>query len=873
MPVLLLAAVLTAASTVGPIPTASAADPAPITVPASWGLIPSDLTPGDSFRLLITTSGTTAATSADISTYNTFVQNLVKTGHADIQEHSSHFRAVGSTATTSAKDNTNTTGTGVPIYWLNGNKVADNYVDFYDNSWDDETNPRNENGAAANASAWHWTGSHSNGTKRTRHTGEKMTLGSSQRYTSNKYWVGRGQLDSASAGPLGVVSKTHAIASRLETYPMYGLSPVFTIDNTAPVVVSLLSDEEWVLSEDSSIAAQMEMKLSRPLIAEEIIEAPLKISGVEMGDYTLSAIGTGVSATNPGTLSPVIKFEGAGAQSALISITPSHDTADEGIAETLTISLGDGTAFDDSNLRTNVSAGAGPHATDTSAKVVIVDSGLWRPVMPSDSGLIPPGVQAGEKFRLIIATSGKTKAESSDIATYNAWVQGLVANGHTGIRPYASAFTALGSTATTDARDNTHTTGTGVRIYWLNGTKVADNYADFYDKSWDDEANPRNENGSAVSHTKYWTGSNHNGTKHTSYSLGSAVAAVRGILDGSGADQSPLNGGGTDVYSTPRWLSPMFAISPVFVAGDATEAVAGFDSSEFEATEDASGTFDAAYAGSAAAAGSFTVVVTNGTAKRGIDFTLDTPSTGSAKTLGASSSAGLALFTPIDDEADAPDRSFTAQIAATSGNLKIGAADQATFTIIDDDPTIVSLTGSGSLTEGSSTTEELTVTLGRALVDGERIDVPLVVSGTGVDNSDYRLTKKSGTGAKLTGATSNKPVIEFEGGGAEEVVLTVAVKDDKVDEELETETLTIALGDNATFDHDDLGTTVGGGADPHSTDNSSQITIADNDAPQVNLSRSENDRLITEGSNATITATLTERLDAADKSASRARSG
>ena len=876
MPVLLLAAVLTAASTAGPIPTASAADPAPITVPADWGLIPKGLKPGDRFRLLITTSEKTKAVAKpdksgkNISTYNTFVQNLVKSGHADIQEHSSDFRAVGCTAATSAKDNTYTTGTGEPIYWLNGNKVADYYADFYDGSWDEEADPRNENGATANASGIHWTGCNDDGTKRWNRGGlKRATLGSEEILDSQKRKVnGTGQLNTNSNSPLGDRSqlegkdRTNNYLPYGTPYPMYGLSPVFTIDNTAPVVVSLLSDEEWVLPEDSSIAAQMAVSLSRPLTAEERVDAPLVIFGVQVGDYTLSASGTGVSATNASTLSPVIKFDGAGAQSALISITPTKDTADEGIAETLTIALGNDAAFDDSTLGTNVSAGADPHDTDTSAKVVIVDSGLWRPVMPSDSGLIPSGVQAGEKFRLIIATSVGTAATSSDIATYNAWVQGLVANGHAGIRPYASAFTALGSTATTDARDNTHTTGTGVPIYWLGGSKVADDYADFYDESWDDETNPRNENGSAVSPGSYWTGSNHDGTKHPLYRLGFRFA-VRGILNGSDADQSPLYGGLTLSISSADRPGTMFAISPVFVAGRASEAVAGFANSEFEVTEGDSGTFDATYAGSTGANGSFTVVVTDGTAAMETDFFLATPSTGSAEKLtpdaGASSSIGLELFTTPDDSADTPDRSFTAQIAATSGNLKIGAADQATFTIIDNDPTIVSLSGSGSLAEGSSTTVDLTVTLGRALVDGERIDVPLVVSGTGVDNSDYRLTKKSGTGAKLTGAASNKPIIEFEGGGAQTAVLTVAVKDDKVDEELETETLTIALGNDAAFDHADLGTTVGGGADPHGTVNSSEITIADNDDPQVNLSRS--DSLITEGANATITATLTELLE------------
>ena len=57
----------------------------------------------------------------------------------------------------------------------------------------------------------------------------------------------------------------------------------------------------------------------------------------------------------------------------------------------------------------------------------------------------------------------------------------------------------VGCTAAVDARDNTSTTYTttdkGVPIYWLNGAKAADEYEDFYDGSWDDEANDKNESG------------------------------------------------------------------------------------------------------------------------------------------------------------------------------------------------------------------------------------------------------------------------------------------------------------------------------------------------------------------------------------------
>ena len=46
-------------------------------------------------------------------------------GHTDIQDYSAGFRAVGCTGAVDARDDTGTTGAGVPIYWLNYSQVAD----------------------------------------------------------------------------------------------------------------------------------------------------------------------------------------------------------------------------------------------------------------------------------------------------------------------------------------------------------------------------------------------------------------------------------------------------------------------------------------------------------------------------------------------------------------------------------------------------------------------------------------------------------------------------------------------------------------------------------------------------------------------------
>ncbi len=113
--------------------------PPPTQVPANWGLIPSGLSEGDAFRLLIVTSTRQNAEDTAIADYNSVVRGDVSsTGHADIRSYSAGFKILGCTRTTSAIANTYTgsTDTAAAIYWLNGAKVADNYADLYDGNWD-----------------------------------------------------------------------------------------------------------------------------------------------------------------------------------------------------------------------------------------------------------------------------------------------------------------------------------------------------------------------------------------------------------------------------------------------------------------------------------------------------------------------------------------------------------------------------------------------------------------------------------------------------------------------------------------------------------------------------------------------------------------
>ena len=150
-------------------------------VPADWALIPDGLGPGDRFRLLFITTGRVDATSTEILDYDRLVRDeAIKSGEdpnsRGVQGNmvsesgysfSTEFRALVSTATVDARINTATTGTGVPIYWLDGERAADNYNDFYDGDW--EGQPTDRDGkqvtSAYNRYARAWTGSNDNGTK------------------------------------------------------------------------------------------------------------------------------------------------------------------------------------------------------------------------------------------------------------------------------------------------------------------------------------------------------------------------------------------------------------------------------------------------------------------------------------------------------------------------------------------------------------------------------------------------------------------------------------------------------------------------------------------------------------------------------------
>ena len=215
------ALLLVALSAIGAHPTVVRAE---TEVPANWSLIPTGLGPGDSFRLMFIPSTGIDAAGSTITTYDNHVQSAAAAGHADIQAYSSAFKMLGSTRATDARDHTGTTGVGEPIYWLNGAKVADNYADFYDGTWDEEAQGRRESGVVVNlSSTWQiWTGSTHQGTELIGAGNNSRALGPSA--PNNLVGVGKPNSTTSGHGPLAGDT-----ADQNGSKAVYALSDVFIV--------------------------------------------------------------------------------------------------------------------------------------------------------------------------------------------------------------------------------------------------------------------------------------------------------------------------------------------------------------------------------------------------------------------------------------------------------------------------------------------------------------------------------------------------------------------------------------------------------------------------------------------------------------------
>ncbi|HAC61986.1 MAG TPA: PEP-CTERM sorting domain-containing protein, partial [Cyanothece sp. UBA12306] len=92
-------------------------------------------------------------------------------------------------------------------------------------------------------------------------------------------------------------------------------------------------------------------------------------------------------------------------------------------------------------------------------------------------------------------------------------------------------WSAIASTETVSARDNTQTTGPGtnIPIYLINGTRVADDYDDFWDGTLQTAINVTPDDDTAQPINTVWTGTAPDGSISGSNFLGAGNQPVFGI--------------------------------------------------------------------------------------------------------------------------------------------------------------------------------------------------------------------------------------------------------------------------------------------------------------------------------------------------------
>ncbi len=186
----------------------------------------------------------------------------------------------------------------------------------------------------------------------------------------------------------------------------------------------------------------------------------------------------------------------------------------------------------------------------------------WRCYVGADWGLVPDGLNAGDRFRLMFVTSDGRNGELNTIAPYNTHVQ-AAANRNPSLAPFSDHFRAYAHDWTVTAKPNTRTRGSDVDapVYWLGGAKVADDYADMFGGSWDSNS-PTDETVAALAAAApmVWTGSNQNGTNAATLQMGNDTPRYGNPKLGG----SEL-GGGTTAKATAL---PLYGLSPVMVVTD-----------------------------------------------------------------------------------------------------------------------------------------------------------------------------------------------------------------------------------------------------------------------------------------------------------------
>ena len=305
-------------------------------------------------------------------------------------------------------------------------------------------------------------------------------------------------------------------------------------DTTPPTLTSLLDDKNG-----AAVFA------NRPVTYTVIFSEPMNAATVDTTDFeNATATPISVNSVSP-TASPAV---------FLVAVTPTT-------VGTLRLQVKAGATLTDLAGNALITTSAIP---DDTTITVVAPPNLKCPLgilNLSSTDWINPATgkvwALGDKYRLAFVTRATTQATSTDITTYNTFVQG-VANSST-LNLSGATWNIIGSTATVDARDNvsanTLVSGVGVSVFLVDGTtKIANDYNGLM---WGGPLNhPLNlDERGVLFETGTFTGSTAEGTKDGGMVLGSTSSLTIGTTLSTGPNW-------LKVYNTaPTSFLPVYALS------------------------------------------------------------------------------------------------------------------------------------------------------------------------------------------------------------------------------------------------------------------------------------------------------------------------
>jgi hypothetical protein len=481
-----------------------------------------------SYRYVFKYSTVMSNSSTSIAFYNGLIDGE---GDAEID---SDWRAIASTASTNAIDNTGTTATDglassgdVPIYNAKGERVWDGNAAM----WDGTTTAQGAiiftlaGGQPSGGSVDDqrvWTGTNPDGSGKSGNELGTSSIGRGINRDAHNHLNGQQWIDAGNAPDT-------------ENYSMYGLSGVITPDAPTVATIAIGGSSTLITPGDTT-----------PSTGDDTDFGTTSIGGADIvKTYSVTNFGTVGTLTliDPATVT------GGGGRFAVGGLTATNLAP--GATATFAVTY---TAHSAARSVDDATVSLASDAAENNPYTFAITA-----TTTNDGVITTPGDGYTGPYRIAFVTTGEFSATNTIIGPYNTFVSDAATN-VTELDDLGVEWKCLGSTSNTSAKINTGTDSTGdandVPIYTTTGQLIATNNADLWDGdilnpiSYDDgTAIPANTTGGSIAPA--WTGTDSDGSSASDTVNGGSYLGSGWAGDNTAKYIRLVRGG----YTDGNWIS------------------------------------------------------------------------------------------------------------------------------------------------------------------------------------------------------------------------------------------------------------------------------------------------------------------------------